>query len=187
METTVVADHRFRMKAASGCIDASKTSSRTEPKELCFSTTTSRNMPTAPDSLVRLLPNGKHGSLWVDSDLIYDWENAINHYLHFFRCVYQACVWYFDHLAGQVPIIMLTDDEEVSNPITSFHLSAVLLFFNPWFFSWLENSLSRAWLSWCGNQCLRSVHLLRVRVKPKDPLYCMYVLCVCIALYPISA
>ena len=30
-----------------------------------------------------------------------------------FRSVFEACVWYFDHLIGKIPLVMLTTDEGV--------------------------------------------------------------------------
>ena len=43
------------------------------------------------------------------------------------RSVYRAAVWYYDHLAGQKPIIMLTTDPKVGSITNS-----ILLFLTPY-------------------------------------------------------
>ena len=30
------------------------------------------------------------------------------------RSVFEACVWYYDHLVGQIPLVILTTEEKVS-------------------------------------------------------------------------
>ena len=43
-------------------------------------------------------------------------------FLSFIRSTFRAAEWLFDHLAGQVPIVMVTQDEKVSNNNTEIFI-----------------------------------------------------------------
>lgn len=37
------------------------------------------------------------------------------------RCVYSAAVWYYNHLAGMMNVVMITEDEEAVAQYSSLH------------------------------------------------------------------
>lgn len=46
---------------------------------------------------------------------------ANDHCLFYSRCVYNAAVWYYNHMAGLRPVVMLTEDREAISDFSALN------------------------------------------------------------------